>query len=101
MNDLSKVGCVFAMVVVSILPYAEFGRNDHREDAPHFKRYTSKLDQSSNGQIYVGDELVRVLVTSKLSPTKPKPFRRNLPFSRIFSLLPHRFVLNMLKEGAK
>ena len=24
------------MVVVSILPHAKFGRNDHREDAPHF-----------------------------------------------------------------
>ena len=33
----SKVGCVFAMVVVSILPHAKFGRNDHREDAPHFR----------------------------------------------------------------
>ena len=31
-----KVGCVFAMVIVSILPHAEFRRNDHREDAPHF-----------------------------------------------------------------
>ena len=31
-----KVGCVFPMVVVSILPHAEFGQNDHREDAPHF-----------------------------------------------------------------
>ena len=36
MNDSSKVGCVFPMVVVSILPHAEFGPNDHREDAPHF-----------------------------------------------------------------
>ena len=24
------------MVVVSILPHAEFGSNDHREEAPHF-----------------------------------------------------------------
>ena len=31
-----KVGCVFPMVLVSILPHAEFGRNDHRENAPHF-----------------------------------------------------------------
>ena len=31
-----KVGCVFP-VVVSILPQSEFGRNDHREDALHFK----------------------------------------------------------------
>ena len=31
-----KVGCVFPMVTVSILLHVEFGRNDHREDAPHF-----------------------------------------------------------------
>ena len=31
-----KVGRIFPMVVVSIRPYAEFGPNDHREDAPHF-----------------------------------------------------------------
>ena len=38
-----KVGCVFAMVVVSILPHAEFGRNDqHREEAPHFSLFSLK-----------------------------------------------------------
>ena len=31
-----KVGFVFPMVVICILPQAEFGRNYHREDAPHF-----------------------------------------------------------------
>ena len=31
-----KVGCAFQMVVVSKLPHTEFGRNGHREDAPHF-----------------------------------------------------------------
>ena len=31
-----KVGCVFRMVVVSILPHAEIGPNDYREDALHF-----------------------------------------------------------------
>ena len=31
-----KVGCVFPMAVVCRLPYAGFGRDDHREDAPHF-----------------------------------------------------------------
>ena len=30
------MGCVFPMVVVSKLPHAEFGPNDHREDTPHF-----------------------------------------------------------------
>ena len=31
-----KVGFVFAMVVISILPHVEFGPNDHRKDVPHF-----------------------------------------------------------------
>ena len=31
-----KVGCVFEMVVVCLLPLAEFGRNDHQEDTTHF-----------------------------------------------------------------
>ena len=29
-----KVGCVFLMVVVSMLLHAEIGRNDHRVGAP-------------------------------------------------------------------
>ena len=32
----SKVGCVFSMVVVSILRHTIFVLNDHREYAPHF-----------------------------------------------------------------
>ena len=31
-----KVGCVFPMVIFSILPHAEFGPNDYQEDTPHF-----------------------------------------------------------------
>ena len=31
-----KEGYVFPMVVISILPHAIFGPNDHLEDAPHF-----------------------------------------------------------------
>ena len=31
-----KVGCVLQMVVLSILPHAEFGPNGHREGTPHF-----------------------------------------------------------------
>ena len=34
--NLTKVGCVSPMVVVSIVPHAEFGPNDHMEDAPYF-----------------------------------------------------------------
>ena len=36
-DEKIKVGCIFPIVVVSILIRAEFGRNDHREDASHFK----------------------------------------------------------------
>ena len=39
----SKEGCVFLMVVVSILPPVGFGPNDHREDAPHFTNLTLLL----------------------------------------------------------
>ena len=31
-----KVGCIFLIVGVSMLPHAEIGRNDHYEGAPHF-----------------------------------------------------------------
>ena len=34
--EFTKVGCIFLMVVVSILPDTVFGPNDHREDVPHF-----------------------------------------------------------------
>ena len=39
-----KVGYVFLMVGVSMLPHAEFGRNDHREDALHFIEYKFACD---------------------------------------------------------
>ena len=45
---LIKVGCVFPVVVVSILPHAEFGRNVHREEAPYF----IILDQVSSLKYY-------------------------------------------------
>ena len=32
----TKVGCVFPMVIVSMLSNAEFGPNDHWDDVPHF-----------------------------------------------------------------
>ena len=35
---VSKVGSILLMVVVSMLPHAEIGGNDHREDAPQFIR---------------------------------------------------------------
>ena len=33
-HEVNKVVCVF--LVIFILPYAEFGPNYHRKDAPHF-----------------------------------------------------------------
>ena len=43
-KKLTKVECVFLMIVVSILPQAENGPNDHREDATHFTQIAySKL----------------------------------------------------------
>ena len=33
--DVNNVGRVFPMVMVFILPRAEFGSNDYRKDAPH------------------------------------------------------------------
>ena len=38
---LVEIKCVFPMVVVSILPHAEFGLNDHREGALYFIRKTT------------------------------------------------------------
>ena len=35
----NKVGCVFLMVVVPMLPHAKFGRNDRGEYALHFIAY--------------------------------------------------------------
>ena len=39
----SKEGRVFPLVVVSILPHAEFEPNDHREDAAHFTNRQNNL----------------------------------------------------------
>ena len=33
---INKVGCVFPMIIVPMLPRAEFRLNDHREDTQHF-----------------------------------------------------------------
>ena len=32
----AQTGCVYPMIVVSILLHVEFEHNDNREDAPHF-----------------------------------------------------------------
>ena len=35
-NKFIKVGCAFPIVIGTIVPHAEFGPNDHPEDALHF-----------------------------------------------------------------
>ena len=35
MTEINKVGCVLPMIVVSMLPQAEIGRNNYREGAPY------------------------------------------------------------------
>ena len=35
-SGFSKMGCAFLMFADPMLPYAEFGRNDHRDYALHF-----------------------------------------------------------------
>ena len=39
-----KVECVFPVIIVSILPLAEFGQNDHQEDTPHFRELLESLN---------------------------------------------------------
>ena len=41
-----KGGCVFPVAIVSMLPHAEFGPNDHREDAPHFSFYRTDFGKA-------------------------------------------------------
>ena len=43
---MNKVECAFPVVVVCLLPHAEFGRNDHREDAPHFNKPNKNLEDN-------------------------------------------------------
>ena len=35
-SNWDKVGCIFPIVINSLLPHAEFGLNYHQEDASHF-----------------------------------------------------------------
>jgi len=39
-----KVECVFPVIIVSILPLAEFGQHDHQEDTPHFRELLESLN---------------------------------------------------------
>ena len=40
-----------------LLPHVQFGRNDHREDAPHFKKMGSRYDQNLFLKIKKGEAL--------------------------------------------
>ena len=43
-----KVGCVFPIAAVSILPHAEFGPNDQPEDAVYVKNYRKLNEHALN-----------------------------------------------------
>ena len=81
----SKVGCVFPMVIVSILLHAEFGWNNHREDAPSLCWWR------------VGESFCHQPVVNK------KLFRRNrngskFPFLHIFLFYPIRWYSTRWKR---
>ena len=54
------MGCVFPMVVVSILPYAEFGPNDYREDASHCISRETGLKMYFSAVVWMGDMNFRI-----------------------------------------
>ena len=45
---VAKVGCVFTIAFGSLLPYSEFGQNDHLEDAPHFSLIGIRFSQDAH-----------------------------------------------------
>ena len=58
----TKLGCIFPMVIVSILPHTEFGPNDHWEDAPHFKILTrTYFSGNAEGDDALSDATFRTL----------------------------------------
>ena len=58
---LIKVGCVFPMVVVYILPHGEFGPNDHGPDTPHFTWIMSLLVSNSVSENFWIHKFRRIL----------------------------------------
>ena len=65
------MGCVFPMVVVSILPNAEFGFNDHRDDALNFTN-----DKILNGHLVLSNMLSK----SNINPfdsQEAKPYKND------------------------
>ena len=60
-SDLCKLGCVVRMVVDSILPHAQCGPNDHRNDAPPIIIKTFALNVRL---VFQNEITVRALVES-------------------------------------
>ena len=50
-ETFNKAGCVISMVIVSILPHAELGPNDHQDDAPHCTENNWKYRKSVYSRI--------------------------------------------------
>ena len=77
-----KVGCVFLMVAVRMLPQAEFGRNDHREYALHLRRSAIKVYYNEMNQYHY-----RILWNSNLENCS----------SIMFTSYSNYFTLTMIK----
>ena len=50
-----RVGCVFSIVVISMLPYAEFEQSDPRKDAPRFIGGVRSRPEIKINRIYIID----------------------------------------------
>ena len=55
-----KVGCAYPMVAISIVPQAEFGPNDYREDAPHFNPRVFQISEP----VFIPQSAVILMVCS-------------------------------------
>ena len=42
-----KVECVVPVIIISILPHADFGQNDHQEGTAHFIKHGSDASMSN------------------------------------------------------
>ena len=65
LND--KVGCVYPMVIISMLSHAEFGPNHHGEDVLHFRNSDSFTFAASLLVLrYTTDLLFRLKISRKI-----------------------------------
>ena len=84
-HQLYKVGRVFLMVFVPMLPHAEFGRNDHREYALHF---TYSIENVSFGGLFFQDQIsfsFRLTITSFLKEFSAMKHLNSGGFSTFFA----------------